>query len=76
VLVHIEKTLVNHLLAADMDELWYQMYGGVKEAQERTVQQRIEVLQQEVEQRRLETSRAWELLKMAQERIRELETAL
>jgi len=73
VVVRIEKTQVNHLLAADMDDIWYTMYGGVAEAQERTVQQRIKVLQREVEQCRLAESRAWELLKMAQERIKELE---
>lgn len=74
--VHIERTQVNHLLATDMDELWQEMYGGVKAAQERVIQQRIELLKRAIEQCRLESSQAWGLLKSAQGRIRELEAVL
>jgi len=73
VIVKIEKTEINHLLGADMDELWQELYGGVASVQERVAHQRLELARNVSKADRIEVEHLWTIIKSAQAKIKELE---
>lgn len=73
VIVKIEKTEVNHLLAADMDELWQELYGSVASVQDRVAQMRLKLAGQVRANARREKERLWEIIRSARTKIKELQ---
>jgi hypothetical protein len=76
VLVTIERSEVNHLLAADMDELWSELYGCVEEAQSVGHRSRTNVLEEQIAGLKAENARLWDVISAAKKKINRLQREL